>query len=349
MQPLLSMILTLTLIVGMGTSSKLDAVGTAQAQVNEDNSTSLVGLSGAELAGVLRELQPVEQAMSMSTLMRSMGSVRTEAVTNLFLADPEVFQFNLPGIDAESSDVFWNMFFRTSEIFPGNLPGEKPIFGFYSPFVDMWLITQWQLGDNSPPSIVEAYLASTEMLGERNLSGGDVSQMPGWMQDWQNSGFRMSIQNSAAMAANTFWQRYPEASIDREDIVRPEINETLIRSLLRNRLGTLANSLAELLEVEERRTGLYALIAALASNDGSSLSKIAAEGSELSISGDVFSLDEAILKGFEPLAAITASDSYFLILSSEFAPRVVIFAQFVDDDEFAKLKSIGVFDALGSM
>ncbi len=158
-------------------------------------------------------------------------------------ADPQVLEF----FNTLSEDIWpegernsgWAYFFSSSMSSIGQLLSPLPVVGFYHPWSDVWIITQWQ--KEPEPQILSAEIVSGEWVRNHGIPPFDFT--PAWLR---GSGFRPDelsraiianlLQFDDAVHADSSWQKTLNLSGNSsllEDVNYPAVSNALLFSWLR--------------------------------------------------------------------------------------------------------------------
>lgn len=96
----------------------------------------------------------------------------------------------------------WSYFMTVSAYVFGGIKGDKPIVGFYNPWVDLFLITAWEVHDDTV-RMIDAELLTGDLLRE----GKTINTVPHWLRINQFKPAALGL--SVAASIQSFEKHFP--------------------------------------------------------------------------------------------------------------------------------------------
>jgi hypothetical protein len=315
-------------------------------RIDEDQIRAAARAVGPKLAETLRGLTPQGRVVTLGLLARSRGRNDTGSMARLFFADPAVADFGLPGLKAVEAEVIWRYFFLTADTRPAQLQGQRAVIGYYSPFVALWLLTEWDMSSKIP-RIVDMTLTTSALLAGEAISEGDIEATPQWFESWREEGLAAAFAAESARAAAAFAASLGQRSDRDAPLPQPKVNPLFLKATLRNRAAALLTSIAQLNDAPRRLAAAAQVIGAVELGDADSLRAIAGDGGEAVLIDEVLSIDQMARLGLSAYAALPLDDGVVVIAGSALTPRVAVVVGLNDGSSQPELSLLAAFDAMG--
>ena len=282
----------------------------------------------------------VHRLVQITTSLRGVGIVDSTKINEFFTrGDSSPYDAHLPDDDADASPILWSYFFRNTQLYYGHVRNGAPIVGYYDPFSDFWLITQW---DNSirDPVLTGAKLVPAEFLGDSEESPSE-SPLPLWIQDLEEKPLMKALPKRVADAARDFEARYPYAA--RTPPSLPVLPDAVPwRERFRDRVSWLFSTLLALQADETTSKTYLEALAAVENGDPLSLGKLFAGPTNMPLA-EVASFPEVLRQELEPVVYLAMKGGRIILSTRTDNGRWLLVSAF-DDEESPNLSGIAYVD-----
>lgn len=292
------------------------------------------------LPGDPRVTERLEGLVTRAAKMRSVGVIEAGRI-NEFFGRGAVLDLSLPGVpDAEAQSALWSFFFRGSQIYHGRLAGNAVV-GFYNPYVDGWLLTEWDSEDPAHPVMVSAAPALGEMI--RAPGSPDLGEEPRWMAALGDASLPAALQRQAVETAQAFAARHPLAAATSPDLAG-QVPDLVVRRLLMRRLAALLAPIVELQDTPVLAQAFDAVAAALRKGDREAITDLMGDAADPAQIDRMLSVPPEMRGGLVPLAVL-GDDARAVVLSANPSQaRFVVVSRVAVVDGTARITALGGID-----
>ncbi|WP_416898608.1 MAG: hypothetical protein ACMVY4_02430 [Minwuia sp.] len=330
--------LAVAIPIGIGTTTVVAA------QTGEESSGASA-LSPEGLAQMLVELEPEGRVVTVASMMQAVGRSDSERISDLFGADNSVWPNNISGEGPELDVAIWQSFFETAVIVPGNIESRRPVVGFYSPLLDIWLLTQWDKTARVPQiTAVDVTFSQILESGQTGLS--EIDPHPRWVSSWQSLGLVESIQSQSRAAVAKFESRFLKNPGQDQALSPSRVRQRVAFRLLHVRTALMASSLAEAAIEPERAQLVDTLLARIADGKSDILAGLPVGKDALLLAQETIALPELTRVSLLPAAALISDQGFAVIATSVATPRIFVVIEAKNGGGTQELQLLAPFDAI---